>query len=65
MCIRLSHKKELAELVVLTAQISNHDARGNSGQSHQSGEARGIVLAETDPAMEKEFVEIVPFVFAR
>ena len=65
MCIRLSHDKESAEFVVLAAQIADDDARWNSSQSHQGGEAGGVVLAKTDAATEKEFVEIVPFVFAR
>ena len=64
MCIRLSHDKEPADFVVLAAKIADDDARWNSSQSHQGGEAGGVVLTETGTATEKEFVEIVPFVFA-
>jgi hypothetical protein len=56
MGVSLSHEKEMAQIVILTAQIADDDTRRNSGQTHQRGETRGVVFAKANPpAKEKLF----------
>src|SRR5438132_11347229 len=64
MSIRLSHEKEMSNLVILPAQITGNDTRGNSGQSHQGREAGRVVFAKSKTAMKKEFIETILSVFA-
>ena len=58
MGISLPNEEKVTKFVVLAAQITDNDTRGNSGKSHQGGEAAGVVLTETEPPMKKEFIEI-------
>ena len=59
MCVRLAHENEMAQLVVLTAQIADNDTRGNSSQSHQSSEAGGVVPAKANAPMKQKLFQIV------
>src|SRR5947208_2041327 len=59
----LSHEKESAQVVVLTPQIADDDARGDPGQSHESGETGGIVFAKASSAMKEKLVQIILLVF--
>ena len=62
MGISLPNQEKATKFVVLPAQVTDNDTRGNSGESHQGGEAAGVVLTETEPPMKKEFIEISLFV---
>jgi hypothetical protein len=64
MSVRLSHKKESAQIVVLTAEVADYDTRGNSSQSHQGGKTGGVVFAEANSTTKEKFVQIVSAVFA-
>jgi hypothetical protein len=64
MCVRLAHEKEMAQIVVLTAQIADNDTRGHSSQSHQSSETGGVVSAKPDAPMKQKFLQIVLCEFA-
>jgi len=64
MRVRLSHQKEMAQIVILTAQISDDEPRWNSCQPHQGGETRSVVLAKTNPPMKEKLFQVVPSVFA-
>jgi hypothetical protein len=64
MGIGLSHEKESAQIVVLTPQIADDNARGNSSQSHQGGETGGVMFAKANSPMKEKFVQIVLPVFA-
>src|SRR5689334_6655465 len=65
MCVRLAHQKEMAQIVVLTAQIPHNETGGNSSQSHQCSETRGVVAAKPDPSMKQKFFQIVLPEFTR
>src|SRR4030095_13275238 len=59
MGIRLTHEKEMAKVVVLTAQIADNDTSRNSSQSHQSSEAGGVVSAKANAPMKQKLFQIV------
>ena len=64
MRVRLAHEKEVAQIVVLTTQITDDDACGNPSQSHQGGETCGVVFAKTDATMKEKLFQIVFLVLA-
>src|SRR4029077_4710388 len=64
MRVCLSHEKEMAQVIILAAQISDDDARRNSGQTHQSSEAGGVMFAKANPSMKEKLFQIVLSVFA-
>src|SRR4029078_1174806 len=61
--VRLPDQEEMPEIVLLTPEISDNNARRDSCQPHQSSETRGVMLAKADATTKKKFVEIM--VFAR
>ena len=65
MGVGLVHEKESAQVIVFAAQIADHDARGNSGQPHQSSETGSVMLAKAGATMKEKFLQIVLVVFAR
>jgi hypothetical protein len=64
MRVCLSHEKEMAQIIILAAQISDDDARRNSGQTHQGSEAGCVVFAKANPSMKEKLFQIVLSVFA-
>src|SRR5262245_66260353 len=64
MRVCLSHEKEMSQIVMLTAQISDDHPRRNSCQSHQSSETGGVVFAKTGSPVKEKLFQVVLSVFA-
>src|SRR4030095_4192135 len=64
MGVRLSHEKEMAQIVILTAQISDDHARRNSCQSDQGSETGSVMVAKTNPPMKEKLFQIILSVIA-
>src|SRR5947208_9210214 len=64
MSIRLSHQEEAAQVIVLTTQITDHDAGRNSSQAHQSSETGGVMFAKPNATMKQKLFQVVVPIFA-
>src|SRR6266699_5191657 len=65
MRVCLSHEKEMAQIVILAAQISDNHPGRNSCKAHQSSKAGGVVFAKANPSMKEKLFQTVPSVLAR